>query len=459
MKRITFWILSIVCLTACNDVMILDPAPVPTAPVEMGEAIRLILPDASDMGLNTYSTATQSECYIKNVWVILFNGQGNIKEREVEGVMVKCDTLIKTNITGNGQATQLLPQTRFKLQTGDTVVCIANTSVTNITGLTYSTINSHFALTKPYYIGGDSLPMYGIKIPWQAGSPSIELTRAVAKIQVRMGESVPDITPNFSAETVEFAIVNYAREGRIQPNSPGLPQTGSTYVKSSYFKLLQNPGATESATTAYIYEFPSATTKGLGSGTIGNKTFDKDRQFILLKKKIGNDSTFYRLDFYNRYDSVFLDTKRNSHYIFTINKVRSEGYKTANEAYYNAGSNIEYTVRDSSSMGITSNGQYAIVTGIGLDTLAVRAGITSDTTITTVKYIDPTNLVSSITTLTNSVALENVTPSNSLTLNWTGNITATPKDVKITTTSAFQSGTIVFKLGNITHRLPIKKKT
>jgi hypothetical protein len=73
---------------------------------------------------------------------------------------------------------------------------------------------------------------------------------------------------------------------------------------------------------------------------------------------------FYRLDFYDSKDSSYFDLKRNHHYLFTINKIRSEGYPTVAQAREYPGSNIEYTIRDEENVvnqRIISNGQYAIM--------------------------------------------------------------------------------------------------
>jgi len=242
--------------------------------------------------------------------------------------------------------------------------------------------------------------MYGERT-WSSMSPSIEMYRAVAKIQVRMGESVADVTPNFNAETVEFAVANYANTGIIQQSSMGTitsgnAQTGASPVYSPFFKLMQKSGATENQTNVYIYEYKSSTLKGLGGGAIANnKTFDRDRQFVLVKKTLNSVSRYYRLDFYNPIDTTFFDTERNHHYIFTINKVRSEGYESQTEAYYNAGSNIEYTVRDSSSTSITSNGQYAILSNV--DTIGVYPAASAQM-VANVRVIDPTGKLVSVPT-------------------------------------------------------------
>ncbi|HCC50782.1 MAG TPA: hypothetical protein DEQ30_00965, partial [Porphyromonadaceae bacterium] len=104
-----------------------------------------------------------------------------------------------------------------------------------------------------------------------------------------------------------------------------------------------------------------------------------------------------------------------------------------------------------------SNGQYAIVTNV--DTVKLTGDITNQT-IATYRYIDPTGVLS---VTENSVLVESgsVQPGGAtLTITdpiTTNPITSTNKELKITTTGNLTQGVILFKLGNITHRLYIKK--
>lgn len=439
MKQIVFFIASIFCLTACNNDVEINPQE-----PENGGQIQLVMPEAEKV--NVYSVATANECVIDSIWVLAF-----------EGNTIKGAEFIHGNkIVRNGEAAQLLPQLSIKIENGYRVICIANSDTKSsfdpiAANVTPSTINTYFKLEQNgYYYGTEHLPMYG-EFTWSTSDYTCVMTRAVAKIQVQMGTSVSDVTGNFSAENISYVLYNGAIAGYIQPLSPidGIASSGGVKTRENYY-LLQKEGAKEKETNIFLYEYPSRTKTGLGT-IVGESDFHRDRQHILLAKSIGADTTFYRLDFYDSVDKKFLDTKRNHHYTFTINKVRSEGYATRNEAQNNSGSNIEYTVRvEDGSSSITSNGQYAIVTSV--DTIHVTGTVTNQS-VATVRYQDPTGVLS---TTTNSIAIETASPAGSIILNSPTTITGSNVDIKITTTTTPATGTILFKLGNITHRVAVK---
>lgn len=452
MKRITLFIFSIFCFIACDN----EIAP-GIDPQEETQEFKLFMPDAEKV--NVYSTATVSECMIDKIWVLEFNNS--------TGALLNSELIDGSDIVGNGQATQLLPQLSFKLTNGSRVVCIANSDAQtyphpNVSSITYANINTYFPLiSNAYYDGGEHLPMYGDFI-WATSRYTCEMTRAVAKVQVRMGTSVSDVTESFSAENVDYIVYNQARGGYIRPSGTitGIPQSSPGIKTDEQYYLIQKGNATEQETNVYFYEYPSSTQTGSGVAVLDN-VFHKDRQHVILKKGTGpnpSDTTYYRLDFYDPITKKYLDTKRNHHYLFTINKVRSEGYTNLSQAQSNPGSNIEYTVLvEDGSQSITSNGQYAIVTNV--DTVKLTGDITNQT-IATYRYIDPTGVLS---VTENSVLVESgsVQPGGAtLTITdpiTTNPITSTNKELKITTTGNLTQGVILFKLGNITHRLYIKK--
>ena len=438
MKRITFFILSIFCLTACNND--LDKIDQP----EVAPQIELIMPDAEKVSV--YSTATVSECNIETMWVIVFNGAGPSR-RWAEKITVG-------SIAKNGQAAQLLPQLNHTPTFGDKVVCIANVNPTDTSSLNYNNINTIFTLnapTKKYYSGGDALPMYG-EMSWSSTDYTCKMTRAVAKVQVQMGTSVSDVTGNFKVENVTYKIYNSASSGIINPDGSGNP--GFSAHSTDNFRLVQYEG-TEKDTHAYIYESESSHLRGDNGAEIGTN-FNANRQHIILTNAT---NSFYRLDFYNSYSTgnKFLDTKRNHHYLLTINKVSSAGYTTFEQARDNPGSNIEYTIRiDDDFRYITSNGQYAIVTDV--DTAYIEN--TGSQSIATVKYMFPTGTLAAGTV--NSVTVESgnlgtFAPSTipPETTNPSNNVTINPTSL---VSSGSVQGVLLFKLGNISHRLVVKRK-
>lgn len=444
MKRIAFFILTIVCFAACNNEVDMEK------PQEEQGRIELLMPDAEEV--NVYSSASTSECTIDKIWVLEFN---------TSGALVNNQLIDGSNIVVNtkNQAAQLLPQLNTVPTVGNTIVCIANSDITATpipTGVTLANVNEKFPLSsKVYYSGGDNLPMYG-RMNWTGTEYTCQMTRSVVKVQVQMGTSVSDVTGNFSAENVTFKIYNCARAGAIENGKYGTAQTAQYATPA--FNLVQKNNATEAQRNAYIHAFQSATKTGLGATIANNKTFHKDRQCIILEKNnTPGANTFYRLDFYQAFDSAFLDTERNHHYLFTINKVRSEGYSTANEAFNNSGSNIEYVIQTGSgSSAATSNGQYAIVTTVDTAFIAGSSALTNYF-ISNVRYVDPTGVLA---TTVNSIAVASASPSGSLSLvaPSPATISAANKEIRITTTAAFTEGVILCKLGNIQHRLVVKKR-
>jgi len=444
MKRITILLLSFLSLTACtNDVLNVVPDDEPQKEVQQ---LKLFMPDADEV--NVYSTATVSECYIDKLWVLVFNG-----------TTLRYDTLFNgSSLINNGQATQLVPQLKDTIRMNERVVCIANSGITTLpTGLLYSNVNEKFPLTKSYYKGGDPLPMYGEAI-W-GSSYTVTLTRAVAKIQVRMGPNVSDITGNFTDSTVTWKPYNFGKEGRVKPISgtfQGVAQSTAPIGTAEYFNLMQKPGATEQQTNAYIHEYPSQTREVTSlTNPVDKKTWKPNRVAILLKKTPAatpGDSSFYRLDFFN--DTIYLDTYRNNHYIFTITKIRSEGYKGTNgstQAISLPGSNIEYTVNVDDNMNfVTSNGQYAIASSVDTAYITAEPGSKD---IGTIRYINQTGttLPSGIT---NTIAFTGITG-----VNLSSSTTLTPSNQPITlgkTGPATGTGYITCTLGNVKHVIVVK---
>jgi hypothetical protein len=443
MKRITFLTASVLLLISCNNV-VYDFNNEEGGRKE-GFQIKLNMPDATVV---TYSSATENECYIDSLWVLEFTPSEALVN----------DTLIPgANILNNGKSTQLLPQLPFKPTNGNRIVCIANSDAKtrphpNRSSINHSNINTYFPLAaNGYYFGGEHLPMYGEITNWPSGY-SCEMIRAVAKIQIQLGANPSDETGNFNAENVTYKVHNEAKGGLIQPSGTisGIAQTAPSHTVEDYY-LLQKQNATEKMTNVYLYEFPSSNTTGLGVNIPYDSAFHAQRQYIILKKNAGGVATYYRLDFYDRLTKKFLDTRRNYHYIFTINSIRSEGYASEPEAQSNPGSNIEYTieVKDGASH-ITSNGQYAIVTSV--DTAYVEASA-PDTKIATARYQFPTGM-SLVSGTTNSISATGT----GLTLTSPNALTVNDQDVKVTTTAGFTGGQINFKLGNITHTIHVKKK-
>ena len=448
MKRITFFLLSIFCFTACENEIGIENIQQTTP------QITLSMPDAEE--ISVYSTATVSECLIDTIWVMAFN--------ESTGNKKWVEKIPGSRIVNNGRASQLMPQLINTPNDGDLIVCIANVDPNPDTlTVSYGDINTKFRLlTNNYYYGGEHLPMYG-EMKWSSSTGyTCTMIRAVAKIQVRMGTSVSDVTGNFSAENVVFNVHAAGNYGYIKPSASGAIGIPQTAPLGSFFSgdhnLIQNEGATEDKHHVYIYEYPSSRRTGFDINNPISKTdFNMSRQHLILKKNNSPAATtYYRLDFFDTKTDTFIDTKRNHHYIFTINKVRSEGYTTSDQAQRSPGGNIDYTVYiTDDSKFITSNGQYAIVSSAEKVTCSVGTN-----TIATIRYQLPPEMSSLYSGIVNTATIE---PGRAvftlLSPTTTNSLTGSNQEIRINLTgvnmSATQESAIVFTLGNITHRIVI----
>ena len=458
MRRIAFLFVSICYFTACNNEMIDNQA----NPIDKPKSqIELFLPDAQTVSL--YSTAAPRENTIDTIWVIAFNGSTKQWVEKIPG----------TDIVRNGEAFQLLPQLTHIPQTGWNgwkFVCIANVDPnpdTSTVNLTPTNINNCFKLdVNNYYNGDEHLPMYGEFIWSSSGGYTCVMERAVAKIQVQLGTSVSDVTGNFTADNVVYSVRNAGNAGYIQPTTPmlGYPSTG--WVTSADRYLLQKSSVTEKDLNLYLYEYPSATKTGL-NGNVLDTDFDPARQHIILRKTNPSmTDTYFRLDFYDPIAKKYMDTKRNHHYLFTINKVRSEGYTSLGQAQNNPGSNIEYTIEKvDGTTRIATNGQYAIVATGGLDTLNfIAPTYNAPYTVLSARIYLPTQMTSGLASGTiNTIAVQEVSGAYPGAFSISPAALPTPPTsltpIQVSVSSGTPTGTIgviTFRLGNITHRVYFK---
>ena len=362
--------------------------------------IELFIPDAQDIQL--YSTATTMENYIRDCYVVIFEGSGVYKNAE------KVDV---SKIAKNGSAVVLLPQTSFDLDLEDKIYVVCNTGLTTLpVGIhTESDMNDKFKPAKDYYFGGEPLPMSG-NAKWTTSSSTVTLTRAVAKVQVKLdggfnigGEgSVPewnDYMKNFDESKCGFVVGNYGGKSNIMQNPIGLSQNLSglsafygTTSENKFMRFLQYADSEEDM-TIYISEYPSSI-KDCEGNTIADGVFNDKRLFMLMIDSVasgtavvGNGMTTnaWRLDFYDAANKKYLDIKRNYHYTFVVRKIRSTPYVCSlpsaqsrigdvftadGEVLHNPGSNIEYTVyvQEDWANYNYSNGQYAL--SISTDTIS-----------------------------------------------------------------------------------------
>jgi hypothetical protein len=367
--------------------------------VGKGNQITLFIPDAKEVQL--YSTATESENYIRDCFVIIFSSGGSYKSGE------KIDV---AKITRNGSATVLLPQLVNKTELGDKVYVICNTGLTVLPGgiNTESDLNGKFKPEKDYYFGGEPLPMSGNTV-WSS-STVVTVTRAVAKVQIELDDefniggegSVPrwnEYMKNFDERRCGFIAGNYAGKSDMIPPATGLSRNVSgrtafygTAAENKFIRFVQHAGSADSM-TIYVSEYPNSITDCAGN-TIPDDRFNDKRQFLLMIDQVsqgnsllgdGMSANAWRLDFYDAATKKYLDIRRNYHYRFIIKKIRStpyvypfpsgpyeikDAFQGDQEVWHNPGSNIEYQVivKDDWTNSNYSNGQYTL--SISSDTIS-----------------------------------------------------------------------------------------
>jgi hypothetical protein len=353
-------LLCCVCIifTRCTDHYV-------TGEDETAPRIGLLIPAANDV--TVYSSASPRENFIEDCCVVAFKSNGDYRDAELIDV---------SKIINNGGDAALLPQLSFRIESGDKLYVICNTGLTALPNtITEANINSTFKPAKDYYFEGDALPMSGSLTYAINSDLVVTLTRAVAKVQVKLGDSYdrgdhPVIDAYyrhnwnwsmFQEDLCGFIICNYGGRSNIMPDPSSLSKneadfalhnisshnTGDFYaIYDKCIRFMQyapeyDPFATDVTTCAsfYISEYPSSQYNTDISTPIPDNQFDEKRIFMLMMSEVVTSrspalpspsntdySGMWRLDFYDAATKKYIDIKRNHTYTFTINKIRSAPY-------------------------------------------------------------------------------------------------------------------------------------
>ena len=415
--------------------------------------------------IETRSGASAQERTIADAYVLVF------KSDVAGGTYLRGEqiTVNSTTVTGNGTQTPVIKPS-VTIGNTDQVVVLLNTGCTFTTiPLTVGTstipnINTAFPSTgwninqSGDTDSGKGMPMYG-KMVWGTDL-TCQMTRAVAKIQVRLSDGTNQITSinsDFNTTNVTYALHNVVEsEGAITKGNIVAPASGVSvpsgvsFVDTPSAQKLLGATTTKEKLTYYMPEYGSST---LAKTNIVNKNeWHTDRPCIIVKDGLGK---FYRLDLFKigaDSKNEFIDIVRNTHIIVSITKVKSAGYDSESEALKYPGSNLEYniTVDDGSSYDIVSNNAYYL-------------GVSNSEYIA---YV-PTGEVTGLKAVTlnfdggkdYSGALP--TPSVSVSANLTLTSSANPasgSDVVVTMAGGFTTGTITIKLGNLTKVISVTRK-
>jgi hypothetical protein len=210
---------------------------------------------------------------------------------------------------------------------------------------------------------------------------TIILLRMVAKIDVVLKDDAT-LAAKFHLKSVR--LYNYATEGRIVPDASVIQKVGNDkYVTApslpsgydpnratpvcAYYDDFTTPGEAGKAMRGVIYAFESQ----------APDITDPLKATCLVVGGFFNgssDTTYYRIDFIKSNENSFMDILRNHSYTITITKVEGKGYDTPEEAFEHKSTNMEVTVLDWRSIGISEienvifDGYYYM--GIDRDSLA-----------------------------------------------------------------------------------------
>ena len=220
------------------------------------------------------------------------------------------------------------------------------------------------------------LPMYGRGVWTAAGSPLIAIKRSVAKVQLKLDYNgnlhVPgSMGSRFTTANTTYKLYQLSDVGSIDGiNNSVISSTGSEVVteisagaeinEPSSQMLKDNNDNYVGAN--YIYAYPYSV-KSIGNPTaaLENKMSSIKRIAMIMKNTGGGETTYHRLDFFDKGGKKFLDILNNHHYIVKIRKVSPGGYATATDALNKPASNVEFDIIvEEEGTVIVSNGQYAL---------------------------------------------------------------------------------------------------
>ena len=298
-------------------------------------------------------------------------------------------------------------------------------------GSTMITQNPHFA---PMAGGPQAYDPQGPDIP------TFTLLRATAKVIVRDGSGNGSYVMegvnlgNAPTQGYVFAGMN---EVTTTAHYAGLVSGSNYSIENMICGVLPDqPLETE---PLYMFESPA-----------------KNKSFVIIKGEYDGVVGYHRLDLIDK-DENFLNITRNYQYIVNIKKIYTSGYRTAQEAMDNVASNREVNwsveVVDPSSHDIVSNGkQYLGVSNSGL--IVYQSGEIQGIVATTLSYtMDAGWLAGTVTAVGDGLFL-----SETLGKTWTMPVgDVKDRGIKIHCTSAFTSGQLIFRVGNLSKVVKITR--
>lgn len=225
----------------------------------------------------------------------------------------------------NGVNTVSFTLTKFAVEAGETLYVVCNTGISSI-----NDTNADDFLSKLTFSDKDNkMIMYGSKEISTAGNNiSIQLERMLAKVTLTSDIAISS-----------WKICNLPTKGIVGK--------ANVYPADATFDRELSPA------TDNVYFVPRT----------DNSTTALPKTYLLVEL---SGRGWYKLDFCNYVGELdetanvpVLDLKSNTHYVFNIQTVKSNGYDTETEAAANPGSNVVYSMTTTENIG-ESNGQYML---------------------------------------------------------------------------------------------------
>lgn len=446
MKRIVIFLCALFVLAGCMSEDISNVCPGGDAQT----SIPLSISNTEEVTVR--SIATSNERTIEDAYVLVFDAA---TDKYKAGEKVN----ISTQLHYNGQQRPIL-RTNLDIYNGSKVVVLANTgcgfTVIPLTEdvSTIDDINTVFPsdawnIQQLHPNEGKAMPMSGIMT--FGVDTECQMIRSVAKIELIFGENLAanDVTQEFywRNKNLNFGLCHalspqkgciYAAAGA---STCVIPQgiVDADFQHAAYV----NPANTElqEHSCFYAVEYPYATKARLKD--VDDDKFAPERTGVCVNA--GNK--YFRIDLYDHTTGKYLDIRRNYHYKIVINKVKSQGYDSIEEALENSASNIEYdiVVTGENDNVVVSNGQYGII--LDCEDLLIYYPEDKEFVVAKARFVDVAG---------NGIPSTNrITASPNVTLSGATSLSATEQEIKASMTG--DAGTVTIKVGNITKIINIER--
>lgn len=327
--------------------------------------------------------------------------------------------------------------TKFSVESGETLYVLCNTGISSIDAACAEDFLSELIFSNE----DNKMMMYGTKkIDVTSSSISIQLERMLAKVTLTCSDTKNSIS--------SWKLCNVPTKGFVGKTDEY--PTDATFDN----ELIPN------SITSCVYFVPR----------IDNSTTTSPKTYMLVQL---DGRGWYKLDFYSHPGELdetaevpVIDLQSNTHYVFDIQAVRSDGYDTEAEAAANPGSNVLYHMTAIGTIG-NSNGQYmlqvdreiiTLYTGINnnssVKALEISAFIPSgsdyDITSYNVKLVNPSGYIKLEGDSDGDNLLNLIDPNRPLSVNSTREIRLELEGANIA------NSYLEIQLGNITRQIPIE---